>query len=80
MKAELYTTSSCPFCKLTLDLLDARGIEYVNHVMDGSLEELMEVKRRFGHRTVPIVLLDGEFIGGNDDLQALDRAGRLAAS
>ena len=77
MKAELYTTSTCPFCIAALQLLDARGIEYENHVMDNDPLKLMEVKKANNHRTVPMIFIDGEFIGGSDDLQRLDAAGKL---
>ncbi len=80
MKAELYTWSYCPFCVAAIELLEARGIEFENHVMDTEPEELARVKSQYGHGTVPIILLDGEFIGGNDALKALDAQGKLAAS
>lgn len=80
MKAQLYTWSYCPFCVAALELLDARGVEYVNHVMDTEPEELAQVKQRYSHGTVPIILIDGEFIGGNDALKALDAEGKLVAS
>jgi len=78
MKAELYTTRYCPFCVAALELLDARGIEYENHVMDDSPMELMKVKREHGHPTVPIILIDGELIGGCDELRQLDARGGLS--
>lgn len=77
MKAELYTTSSCPFCVAAVQLLESKGIETVNHVMDGKPLELREAKQRYGHGTVPIVLIDGVLIGGNDDLLAMNAAGKL---
>jgi glutaredoxin 3 len=80
MKVELYTWSYCPFCVAALELLDSRGIEYENHVMDAEPEELERVKQRHAHGTVPIILIDGEFIGGNDSLKALDAEGKLVAS
>ena len=80
MRAELWTTRWCPFCVRALQILERRGIEYVEHAMDGKRDELLEVKRRFGHPTVPIILLDGEFIGGCDELEELDHAGRLESS
>jgi glutaredoxin 3 len=70
MKAELYTWSYCPFCQRAKALLDERGIEYVDHVMDTKPDELDEVKRKYQHETVPIVLLDGTFIGGFTELSA----------
>jgi glutaredoxin 3 len=75
--AELYTTSSCPFCIRAKAILDRYGVEYTEHVMDSRWGELRETKRRFGHPTVPIILLDGEFIGGCDELEALASRGRL---
>ncbi len=74
MKAELYTWTYCPHCNSAVELLEQRGIETVNHVMDTKPDELAEVKARYGHGTVPIVLIDGEFIGGNDALRALLKA------
>jgi glutaredoxin 3 len=77
MQAELYVWSYCPHCQAALALLDQRGIPYEKHVMDGKDAELAEAKKRYGHNTVPIVLIDGEFIGGADSLRDLDSAGKL---
>lgn len=80
MKAELWTTSYCPFCVAAVQLLEARGIEYTNHVMDSDAAGLRAKKQEYGHRTVPIILIDDEFLGGSDELRALDGQGRLVAS
>ncbi len=77
MRAELYTWSSCPFCIRAKQLLERRGIPYTEHVMDDRPLDLARIKREYGHSTVPIILLDGTFVGGSDDLERLDRAGRL---
>lgn len=77
MKATIYLSSWCPFCIRAKQILDARGIPYDEHVLDGKPEEEREVKTRYGHGTVPIILLDGKFIGGCDELMALDAAGGL---
>lgn len=70
MKAELYTWTYCPFCQRAKALLDEKGIEYVEHVMDAEPEELDAIKRKYQHDTVPIILLDGDFIGGFTELTA----------
>lgn len=77
MRAELYTWGRCPFCVRAKAILDEAGIPYVEHLMDGKGPELDQIKRRYRHPTVPIILLDGEFIGGCDDLEELERQGRL---
>jgi glutaredoxin 3 len=80
MRAELYTTAFCPFCRRAKQLLEQHHVPYVEHAMDGKPEELREVKRRYGHPTVPIVILDGEFIGGCDELERLARTRGLGGS
>ena len=37
------------------------------------------IRRAGGRHTVPQIFIAGEHIGGSDDLDALDRAGRLDA-
>jgi glutaredoxin 3 len=78
VKATIYLTTWCPFCVRAKELLEARGIPYEEHVLDDDRAREREVKEQYGHHTVPIILLDGEFIGGCDELMALDRAGGLA--
>ena len=77
MKAEIYTWTYCPFCVRAKELLDKRGVDYDEHVMDGKDAELETVKRQYNHGTVPIVILDGEFVGGFSELSAVDAAGGL---
>lgn len=73
MRAELYTTAFCPFCIRAKQILDKHAIAYVEHKMDGKPDELRAAKQKYGHPTVPIVLLDGAFIGGCDELEKLER-------
>ncbi len=73
----LYVTGFCPFCRLAERLLDQRSIPY--EVRDaGDPKVRMEIMERTGWRTVPVILLDGELIGGYDQLAALDQNGELA--
>ncbi|MEZ5977251.1 MAG: glutaredoxin domain-containing protein [Planctomycetota bacterium] len=74
---EMYTSSWCPFCVRAKALLDGKGLPYTEHVMDSDPAGLAEAKRRWGHPTVPIVIVDGELVGGCNELMALDRAGGL---
>lgn len=79
MKIEVYSQSYCPFCRAALELLESRGVPFTLHQMDGRDAELAEKKRELGHRTIPIVLVDGELIGGYQELAALERSGGLQA-
>ena len=76
-KIELYTWSYCPFCKNAKKLLDKKGYKYEEVVLDDDEAQRLELKEKTGQGTVPYVFIDGELIGGFDDLKALDDAGNL---
>jgi glutaredoxin 3 len=74
----VYTTDNCSMCSSAKMLLGKRSIAYeeINLARDAdSREKLIELT---GMATFPQILIDGEPIGGFDQLLAADRAGRLA--
>ena len=79
-QVELYTTMWCPFCARARALLERKGVAYTNVDLYEEPNRRAEmVKRAGGRRTVPQIFIDGEHIGGCDDMTALDRAGKLDA-
>jgi glutaredoxin 3 len=77
-RISLYTTQWCGYCMRARALLDARGLRYEEISLDDDpafRQVVFELGRRW---TVPLVLIDGEAIGGYDELTALDRSGLLA--
>lgn len=76
-KAELYTWKFCPFCVNAKQLLERKGIEYEEHCIDKDQSKKQELLDKTGQDTVPYIFIDGEFIGGYDQLVELDRAGKL---
>lgn len=79
-KVEIYYWTTCPFCTRARALLDQKGVDYTGYDITGdeAAREKM-VKRTGGPRTVPQIFIDGEHIGGCDDLHALDAKGALDA-
>ena len=73
----VYTTDQCSRCVTAKKLLTKRrvGYEEVNLAKDPDGRE--ELARQTGMVTFPQIVIDGETIGGLDDLIAADRAGRL---
>lgn len=69
MRAFLYTWSSCSFCKQAKELLDRHGIPWQEKVLDGDRALFERLARTFGERTMPLVMIDGEPIGGLTALQ-----------
>ncbi len=77
-EVEMYTTMFCPYCSRARAVLQSKGVEFVEIDIAEEPGRRAEMIRRAGGRTtVPQIFVDGEHIGGCDDLVALDRAGKL---
>ena len=75
---EIYAKTTCPYCWRAKHLLDSKGVEYKEIVIDfGGPDRQTMIQRANGRTTVPQIFIAGRHIGGCDDLMALDRAGRL---
>ncbi|MEH6557945.1 MAG: glutaredoxin 3 [Oceanicoccus sp.] len=74
---QIYTTRFCPFCIRAKQLLDKKSVPYNEINVDGKPELRSEMKSRSGRHTVPQIWIGDQHIGGNDDLWALDRSGKL---
>ena len=75
---EIYTTPMCPYCVRAKRLLSSKGVDFVEIDLwqfPARRDEM--ITRARGRRTVPQVFVDGESLGGSDELQALEVAGRL---
>lgn len=75
---EIYTTQVCPYCVRAKRLLEKKGVAFkeIDVSEDAALRDAM-VKRAGGKRTVPQIFINGDHVGGCDDLYALDAAGGL---
>jgi len=70
MKAIVWSKTSCPYCVKAINLLNLKGY-FIEERKAGSptgwtKEQLLEAVPNA--RTVPQIFLDGEYIGGYDDL------------
>lgn len=76
-RVTVYTTEPCGFCRTAKALLDRRGIPYdeINLAKDpAGRAHLVE---RTGMMTFPTILIDGQVIGGYQELVRADRSGGL---
>ncbi len=79
-EVELYTTRFCPYCTRARALLQRKGVDFTDIDIGEYPVRRDEMIRRAGGRTsVPQIFIDGEHIGGSDELVALERAGELDA-
>jgi len=77
-RIEIYTTMLCPYCYQAKKLLSQHGAEFIEiDVMADQDKRREMIQRAGGRRTVPQIFIDGAHVGGCDDLQALDAAGKL---
>jgi glutaredoxin 3 len=77
---EIYTQAFCPYCARAVNLLTEKGVTFREIDAPGGTPARAEARSRSGGRgTVPQIFIDGQHIGGSDDLLALDRAGKLDA-
>lgn len=77
-EVEVYTQPWCPYCARAMNLLSSKGVQVREIDAPHGTPEREEARRRSGGRsTVPQIFINGQHIGGSDELAALERAGRL---
>lgn len=74
----MYTTAVCPYCVAAKNFLKQRGVAWreVRVDLDPAEREAMVARAR--RTSVPQIFINGQHVGGFDDMVALDRAGGLA--
>lgn len=89
MQAEIYTKDMCPYCVKAKELLRELNIDYVEYKISAGLDESTLEKNQFyvtkadlleklpTARTVPQIWIDGEHVGGFDNLCAMHASGQL---
>lgn len=74
---KIYIKTFCPYSRKAMDLLQSKGIEFT--IIDAleNEQEFEHIKQQTGSKTVPQVFIDGQFVGGCDDIHALDVKNQL---
>lgn len=74
----IYTSPFCGFCHSAKRLLSIKGAQFdeIDVSRDpGKRQEMMSLAG--GRYTVPQIFINGQHVGGCDDLYDLDRSGKL---
>ena len=74
---QIYSTQQCPFCVNAKTLLQTKGLPYEEVDVSADIERMQEMIQRSGNRTVPQIFIDGDAIGGYQELARLNAAGDL---
>jgi glutaredoxin 3 len=77
-KVVMYCTEVCPYCVRAEQLLKRKGITDIEKIRVDLQPEMRDIMiEKTGRRTVPQIYINGEHVGGYDDMAALDHAGKL---
>jgi glutaredoxin 3 len=78
-KIEIYTTPWCGYCARAKSLLEKKGAAYEETDVMEDAGKRGEMRERSKRTTVPQIFINGQHIGGSDELAALEQAGKLDA-
>lgn len=79
-KITMYTTAVCPYCVRAKQILKAKGVTAIEEIrVDTDPDQRMKMMEITKRRTVPQIFIGDTHVGGCDDLEALNHAGKLDA-
>ena len=78
-KIEIYTTPWCGYCARAKGLFDKKGAAYNEMDVMEDATKRAEMRERSRRSTVPQIFINGQHIGGSDELAALEQQGKLDA-
>lgn len=82
-KVVIYVKQYCPHCKEAKKLLLKKDVQYIEIDVDKNIplpegiKSFKDIKSEYNVGTVPQIFINGEHIGGNDNLQKLNKEGKL---
>lgn len=71
-KVSVYTKDYCPYCESAKSLLEFKDVNFQEIDVTNDPETFNKIVEQTGWDTVPQIFIDGEFVGGCDDIHALD--------
>lgn len=75
---EIYTWTTCPYCKRAKALLDSKSVKYTEYDITGDeAARAKMVERTGGPKSVPQIFINDKHYGGCDDVHELDANGEL---
>jgi glutaredoxin 3 len=74
----MYSSAICPYCVAAKNFLKQRGVEWREVRVDLDPVARSEMLSRAKRTSVPQIFINGQHVGGFDDMVTLDRAGGLA--
>jgi glutaredoxin-like YruB-family protein len=63
---KVYSTASCPYCKMTKDFLAENNVQFENIDVGQDRKAAQEMVEKSGQMSVPVVDIDGKVVVGFD--------------
>jgi glutaredoxin 3 len=79
VKVEIYTRQYCNYCQRAKDLLQIKGVSFVEHDITDDHLKAAEMQRHSQSQRVPNIFIDDVSIGSCTELFDLDEKGTLNA-
>jgi len=77
-KVIIYTGDLCVHCDLAIELLNRKNVRFIEYnVAKDTVKREEMLKKSNGAKTVPQIFIDEHHVGGNVELQALEKEGKL---
>ena len=77
-KVVIYTGPMCNYCSAAKHLLDKKKVTYTEFDIGTDSSKMQEMQERTkGARTIPQIFIGETYVGGYDELKALEVAGKL---
>ncbi|MBA3661646.1 MAG: glutaredoxin 3 [Gammaproteobacteria bacterium] len=77
-KVIIYSKAHCPYCDMAKEFFTEKNISFEEIRIDLDADKRDEMLRLSNNRrTVPQIFINGQSIGGYDDLIALSKSGKL---
>ena len=73
----IYTRKICPYCDRAKDLMSKKGWSYTEIDLDVNPDKIKEMLELAKRRSVPQIFINGQHVGGCDDLYDLDAKDQL---
>jgi len=76
-KVIIYSKKICGYCVAAKNIFNQKKQEFEEIMLDGKPELYVQLRKQTGMMTVPQIFIDDQFIGGYDELSALEFTGDL---
>ena len=60
----VYSTPTCPYCKMVKEYLSQKGITYTEHDLSADYNKAREMVQKTGQMGVPVVIIDDNVVIG----------------